>query len=260
MEQEEKFLESLKELKNIAATQKNQLTLDEIGQFFSDFATDDTKMEMIYQYFMSNQIRVVGKEDIALESVKEEEEEQEIVLDEKAQKVLQMYMEEIGDIRELCEREEKELVEKMLDGDEAAKFTLIESKLKLVADIALDYQNRGLVLADLIQEGNMGLLQGVDQYLERKEIPFDEFCVREIQGGIERALNVQKDSQLVGKKIVDRVNKLDEAAEDLAKELGREATPLELAKRTNMTEEEVRDLMKISLDAISVVEPGMATS
>lgn len=254
MEQEGKFLESLEELKNIAATQNNQLTLEDIRQYFSDFAADDTKMEMIYQYFMSNQIKIVGREDIVLES---EEEEEEMILDEKAKKVLQMYMEEIGDIRELGEQEEKELVEKMLAGDEMAKLTLIESKLKLVADIAMKYQNRGLMLGDLIQEGNMGLLQGVEQYLGREEISFDEFCIQQIQGGIEQALKLQKDSQSVGKKIVDRVNELDEAAQDLARELGREATPLELSRRMHITEEEVRDLMKISLDAISVVEPNM---
>lgn len=254
MEQEGKFLESLEELKNIAATQNNQLTLDDIRQYFSDFAADDTKMEMIYQYFMSNQIKIMGREDVVLES---EEEEEEIIPDEKAKKVLQMYMEEIGDIRELSEQEEKEFVEKMFAGDEMAKITLIESKLKLVANIAMKYQNRGLLLGDLIQEGNMGLLQGVEEYCASFEVPFDQFCINEIQRGIEQALKLQKDSQSVGKKIVNRVNELDEAAQDLARELGREATPVELAKRMNLTEEEVRDLMKISLDAISVVEPNM---
>lgn len=253
MEQEGKFLESLEELKSIAATQNNQLTLDDIRQYFSDFASDDTKMELIYQYFMSNQIKIVGREDIVSES----EEEEEIILDEKAKKVLQMYMEEIGDIRELGEEEEREFVEKMLAGDEEAKLILIESRLKLVADIAMKYQNRGLLLGDLIQEGNIGLLQGVEEYSASVEIPFSQFCIREIQRGIEQAIKLQKDSQSVGKKIVNRVNELDEAAQDLARELGREATPVELAKRMNITEEEVKDLMKISLDAISVVEPNM---
>ncbi len=253
MEQEGKFLESLEELKSIAATQNNQLTLDDIRQYFSDFASDDTKMELIYQYFMSNQIKIVGREDIVSES----EEEEEIILDEKAKKVLQMYMEEIGDIRELGEEEEREFVEKMLAGDEEAKLILIESRLKLVADIAMKYQNRGLLLGDLIQEGNIGLLQGVEEYSASVEIPFSQFCIHEIQRGIEQAIKLQKDSQSVGKKIVNRVNELDEAAQDLARELGREATPVELAKRMNITEEEVKDLMKMSLDAISVVEPNM---
>ncbi|MGN0465279.1 MAG: sigma-70 family RNA polymerase sigma factor [Lachnospiraceae bacterium] len=252
MEQEGKFLESLEELKNIAATQNNQLTLEDIRQYFSDFAADDTKMELIYQYFVSSQIKIVGKEDMILES-----EEEEIVLDEKAEKVLQMYMEEIGDIRELSVEEEKELVEQMLDGDEMAKVTLIESKLKLVADVAKNYQNRGLLLGDLIQEGNIGLLQGVEEYDAKVKLSFHEFSKKAIRDAIEKAIRLQKDNQAVDKKIANKVNELDEAAQDLARELGKEATPLELAKYMHITEEEVRELMKISLDAISVVEPNM---
>lgn len=252
MEQEGKFLESLEELKNIAATQNNQLTLEDIRQYFSDFAADDTKMELIYQYFISSQIKIVGKEDMILES-----EEEEIVLDEKAEKVLQMYMEEIGDIRELSVEEEKELVEQMLDGDEMAKVTLIESKLKLVADVAKNYQNRGLLLGDLIQEGNIGLLQGVEEYDAKVKLSFHEFSKKVIRDAIEKAIRLQKDNQAVDKKIANKVNELDEVAQDLARELGKEATPLELAKYMHITEEEVRELMKISLDAISVVEPNM---
>ncbi len=141
MEREGKFLESLEELKNIAATQENKLTLEDIKQYFSDFAADDTKMELIYQYFMSNQIKIVGKEEIVLE-----QKEEEPILDEREERVLAVYMEEIGDIAVLSESEEEELAQKMLAGDEMAKLTLIESKLKLVSEIAKNYRNRGLAL------------------------------------------------------------------------------------------------------------------
>ncbi len=254
MEREGKFLESLEELKNIAATQENKLTLEDIKQYFSDFAADDAKMELIYHYFMSNDIKVVGKEEITFEKVEKEE---EIVLDEREERVLEMYMEEIKDIKPLSESEEEKLVQKMLSGDEIAKFTLIESKLKLVSEIAKNYRNRGLALGDLIQEGNIGLMEGIERYKKDETLSFYEFSKKAIQKGMEDAIKLQKDSQTAGKKITDKVNELDEAAQDLARELDREATPKELANYMHITEEEVRDLMKISLDAISVVEPNM---
>lgn len=252
MEREGKFLESLEELKNIAATQGNKLTLEDIKQYFSDFAADDTKMELIYQYFMSNQIKIVGKEEIVLE-----QKEEEPILNEREERVLAVYMEEIGDIAVLSESEEEELAKKMLAGDEMAKLTLIESKLKLVSEIAKNYRNRGLALGDLIQEGNIGLIEGIERYQKEEGLSFHEFSKKAIQKGIETALKLQKDSQTAGKKITEKVNELDEAAQDLARELDREATPRELADYMHITEEEVKDLMKISLDAISVVEPNM---
>lgn len=254
MEQEGKFLQSLEELKNIAATQHDTLTLQDIRQYFSDFAADDTKMELIYNYFVSNHIKIVGRE----QQIELEEQEDEFSeLDDKEKRVLDLYMEEIGEVKQLDEREERDAVKKMVAGDEMAKMSLIESKLKLVAQVAGEYKNKGLPLGDLIQEGNIGLLQCVEHYEEDESMTFHEFAKKAIEDAIKKAVQSQTDSEKTSQKIASKVNELDEATMDLAKQLDREATPQELAQYMHISEEEVRDLMKMSLDAISVIEPNI---
>ena len=110
-------------------------------------------------------------------------------------------------------------------------------------------------MGDLIQEGNIGLLMGVNDYELSTGITFHEFISDAIRKAIEDALVEDSRETISAKKVASRANELSELATEMAKELEREATPSELAERMGITEEQVRQIMKISLDAVTVEEP-----
>jgi RNA polymerase primary sigma factor len=200
-------------------------------------------------------VKIEGYEKEEEPIVMEEEENQENPVEDA---IMSIYMDELKDKKDLTPEQEQFVAKKMLCGDENAKNLLIESNLNLVIQVAKKYKNKGLPEGDLIQEGNIGLLMGIHEYELGLGKTFHQFLQEAIERAIEQALEEDKRETMSAKKVASRANELNELATEMAKELEREATPQELAQRMGITENEVREIMKISLDAISVIEtnPG----
>lgn len=257
MEEKGKFLQDLTTLLKIAKTNNNCITKQEIQDYFSEMDLSENQWTMIYQYILNQNVKISGYEKQELPIMEEDEVEDDPVEDA----IVSIYMDELKDKRSLSPEQEQFVAKKMLFGDDdRAKKLLIESNLNLVTEIAKEYRYKGLPEGDLIQEGNIGLLLGVNEYELSSKMTFHQFISDSIRTAIENALSENQKETMSAKKVASRANELNELATEMAKELEREATPKELAERMGITEEKVKELMKISLDAISVIEPAQSRS
>ena len=168
---------------------------------------------------------------------------------------VRMYLKEIGKVPLLSGDQEQELAKKMLDGDEDAKNTLIESNLRLVVSIAKKYMNRGLSLLDLIQEGNIGLIKAVDKFDYSMGFKFSTYATWWIRQAISRAIADQARTIRIPVHMVETINKLNRIERQLIQELGREPDTKELAEKMGLSEEKIREIQKISQDPVSIDKP-----
>lgn len=161
----------------------------------------------------------------------------------------QMYLEELEAVAEAGPEEELSLLERLAAGDVSARERLIEGNLKRVLEYAKEYDGRGLPMGDLVQEGNMALTALAMEY---ESGAFQELLRERVCACIEAALEEQRMEAEIEENVAARVNVLQEVSRVMAKELGREATVEELAAKMKMTEDEIRDIMKVTLDAVNV--------
>ena len=200
--------------------------------------------------------------------------------------IYQMYLEEIGGLSACTPKEEQELLARIRGGEESARARLLEGTLGFITELARGYQDRGLPLLDLVQEANLALMMAVNEAAVGMELeagggaaagmmpegtdsaaagmapdpaegaqalaPFRALVKASVIQALEAALEEQKVSEQVGEELLARVNVLQEVSRRMAEELGREATVAELAEKMKMTEDEIKDIMKLTLDAMSV--------
>ena len=139
-------------------------------------------------------------------------------------------MNEIGKTDLLTIEEELELAERIKDGDLAARDHMIRANLRLVVKIARDYSNYGLPLADLISEGNMGLMKAVEKYDPNKGGKLSTYAAWWIKQSIKRALSNQSKTVRLPVHMVDKIARLRKITHSLAEEFGREPTDDELTE------------------------------
>ncbi|WP_405343392.1 RNA polymerase sigma factor RpoD [Ruminococcus sp.] len=168
---------------------------------------------------------------------------------------VKMYLKEIGKIELLNAEQERDIAQRMADGDEDAKEMLINSNLRLVVSIAKKYMNRGLSLLDLIQEGNIGLIKAVDKFDYTKGFKFSTYATWWIRQAITRAIADQARTIRIPVHMVETINKLTRVQRQLVQDLGREPTTEELAKEMGMEPAKIREIQKISQDPISIDKP-----
>ena len=161
----------------------------------------------------------------------------------------QMYLEELEAVAEAGPEEELSLLERLAAGDVSARERLIEGNLQRVLEYAKEYDGRGLPMGDLVQEGNMALTALAMEY---ESGAFQELLRERVRACIEAALEEQRMEAEIEENVAARVNVLQEVSRVMVKELGREATVEELAAKMKMTEDEIRDIMKVTLDAVNV--------
>ncbi|WP_368277672.1 RNA polymerase sigma factor RpoD [Lacticaseibacillus paracasei] len=168
---------------------------------------------------------------------------------------VRMYLKEIGRVSLLTADEEVALALKIEQGDQEAKQRLAEANLRLVVSIAKRYVGRGMQFLDLIQEGNMGLMQAVEKFDYRKGFKFSTYATWWIRQAITRAIADQARTIRIPVHMVETINKLIRIQRQLLQDLGREPTPEEIGAEMDMPTEKVREILKIAQEPVSLETP-----
>src|SRR5687768_14403504 len=133
-----------------------------------------------------------------------------------------LYVREVGQTKLLTAKEERELARRIKNGDAEAREQMIKANLRLVVKIARDYEGLGVPLLDLISEGNIGLMKGVERFDPDKGAKFSTYGAFWIKQAIRRALDNQAKTIRLPSHVVERLGILQRAATKLTEELGRE--------------------------------------
>ena len=168
---------------------------------------------------------------------------------------VRMYLKEIGTVPLLSAEEEYRLAVRKSPGDEVAKQRLIEANLRLVVSIAKRYTGRGMSFLDLVQEGNLGLIKGVEKFDPEKGFKLSTYATWWIRQSVTRALADQARTIRVPVHMVETINKMSKMQRKLTLELGYEPSVKELAEHLDMSEEKVQEIMQIAREPASLETP-----
>ena len=272
--EKEAFLDKLKKLVALGKSKQNALDATEINDFFAGDNLGPEQMDEIYNYLEHSNIDVVPVIDDAMladdsmllddldDDYREDKDGEDIDLDAidllegiGTEDPVRMYLKEIGTVPLLSADEELRLAKRKAEGDESAKERLIEANLRLVVSIAKRYTGRGMSFLDLVQEGNLGLIKGVEKFDYTKGYKLSTYATWWIRQSVTRALADQARTIRVPVHMVETINKMSKMQRKLTLELGYEPSVTELAEALEMSEDKVMEIMQIAREPASLETP-----
>ena len=270
MVEQEIFIEAIENLKEFAKLNGGVVTKQDIMDNFGGVELEEGQMQLIYGYLQNSHIKISDVEitenafeKINSKSIDALEEVDEIDLkkdklqreidEENDKKIVAMYMEDLKLIHINSEKEER-LLKMALEGDKKAEEQLIEVYLLKIVEWIEPFRNKGVPSADLIQEGNLILLT---QISEKNKLSVDEWNTRferilrdKIEAVCNSFIEEQKDSYTVSKKVLNKVNAVNDCVIKLSNELDRKVTIQEVAEYMGISDNSVKEAIDFSSNKI----------
>jgi len=243
MNQELEFAKKIEELKKLARSQGNMVTEEQVTEIFAAINMAPETLGPVYEYLAAKKIGI-GEPVDASEALSEDD-----------KNYLEMYIEELNVLNEYTEGEKEAYYISAMAGHEESKKRVIEIMLPAVVDMAKLYTDQGASLEDLIGEGNVALAMGVHMLgaLESgKEVP--QALAQIIMNAMEEYIEEETDCKNRDNKIVSKVNKVADAAKELAESLGRKVTIEELREETGFSRKSIDDAIRYSGSKIEDIE------
>jgi RNA polymerase primary sigma factor len=168
---------------------------------------------------------------------------------------LRLYLRSIGKVELLTADREVALAKRIERGDLVAKQEMVEANLRLVVSIAKGYLGRGLSFLDLIQEGSLGLIRAVEKFDYRRGYKFSTYATWWIRQAVTRAIADKGRTIRIPVHMVEKLNKVVHVERQLVQQLGREPLPEEIARELECTPREVRDILRMAQQPVSLEKP-----
>jgi RNA polymerase primary sigma factor len=184
-----------------------------------------------------------------------EQERQEAEVADPSLDSLRLYLRTIGRVPLLTAVDEVRLAKRIERGDISAKQHMVEANLRLVVSIAKGYIGRGLTLLDLIQEGSLGLIRAVEKFDHRRGYKFSTYATWWIRQAISRAIADKGRTIRIPVHMVERINKVVYTERQLLQRFGREPTPGEIATELECSAQDVREILRIAQQPVSLERP-----
>lgn len=259
-ETQERLDQGMQELLARARKKKDVLEYQEILDFFQEQPLEEEDYALVLEFLEHNHVDILqAGEVIEAEGALLEDEydtfdwmERESMLPNDP---VRMYLKEIGSVPLLTMEDELELARRIESGDEQAKRQLAESNLRLVVSVAKRYAGRGMMLLDLIQEGNLGLIKAVEKFDYRKGFKFSTYATWWIRQSITRAIADQARTIRIPVHMVESINRISRLSRQMVQEMGREPTAEELAEKLDMPVNKVVEILKVAMDPVSLESP-----
>src|SRR3954447_9798780 len=242
--------------------EKGVLNYDEIASGLDDVELSKEQVEDFYTYLIDHGVELVEGEthkhppheqpNLAEEEVKTPKLDLTV---EPSLDSLRLYLREIGKVPLLTADQEVYLAKRIERGDMSAKTQMIEANLRLVVSIAKAYLGRGLSFLDLIQEGSLGLIRAVEKFDYRKGYKFSTYATWWIRQAVTRAIADKARTIRIPVHMVEKLNKVVHIERQLVQKLGREPSPEEIARELECTVREVRDILRMSQQPVSLEKP-----
>lgn len=275
-EKKKAFHETLAELIEYATVSGNRVTKEDVQRYFQDLVTDESMYTLIYGYLTDAKINVEGfdapqqkNQDASANTtdIPDDADPADSAAGSQKQKTPEsnealffheMYLDELAALTKHEDSQISGFLKDLVSGDLSSVSAITEHYLPLVIRIADRFDDLGLSHSDLVAEGNLALYEAILAYPETQTSTdlsdFEAFLDKEVYDSLLKALNIEIGSNRVSNHLADQVNALNDASTELAKELGREATLEELCERLALSTDEVKELMKISIDALTVIQ------
>ena len=243
MDKELQFAKALQKVKELAKLSGNVISKAEIDEQFASLDMDEEQMKLVYEYLEKANIGI------------DKEIDTDALLTGEDTNYLQFYLEELKELPATTEGEKEAVTLSAMAGDETAQAKLIEIMLPEVIDFAKLYAGQGVLLEDLIGEGNLAVTLGVTQ-LGCLEHPSeaDGMIGKLMMDAMEDFITENTNAEELDKKMADRVNDISDKAKELAESLSRKVTPKELAEETGIDLEDILEAVRLSGDKIEYIE------